>query len=47
MGDRWWVIHEDTIIDALRRCADGEDPDIMLIELTANSELGGTDTEEG
>ena len=45
MGDRWWVIHEDELIKALKRCADGEDPEIMILELTANTEP--PDSEEG
>lgn len=33
----WWVIHGDEIMAALRRCAAGEDPDLMYLELVANS----------
>lgn len=36
-GGPWWVIHEDEIVAALRKCAAGEDPDIVYIELMANS----------
>ena len=37
-GEVWWVIEQAPLLDALRRCAAGEDPDIMLMELTANSD---------
>lgn len=39
MAERWWVIHEDELYAALHRCELGETADIMLIELTANSEI--------
>jgi hypothetical protein len=38
MSGCWWVIHEDEILRALRQVAAGDDPDVVLIELTANSE---------
>lgn len=38
MSDRWWVIHEDEILRALRQAAAGDDPDVVLLELTANTE---------
>lgn len=34
----WWVIHGDTILDALRRANAGEDPDLLYTELYANTE---------
>lgn len=34
----WWTIDGDALIDALRRCADGEDPDLVYAELYANTE---------
>jgi hypothetical protein len=30
--------------DLLRRAADGEDPDILLVEELANAEQGGSET---
>jgi hypothetical protein len=37
MGERWWSIHEDEIRHMLQRVADGDSPDIVLLEFTANS----------
>lgn len=37
-GERWWVIHEYELLKALQRCEHGETADLMLLELTANSE---------
>lgn len=34
---RWWVIAEAELAAALRRAAAGEDPDVVLLELLANS----------
>lgn len=38
MGDRWWVIHEDELLRSLREAAAGSDPDVVLLELTANTD---------
>jgi len=38
MGDRWWAIHEDELLRSLREAAAGADPDVVLLELTANTE---------
>jgi hypothetical protein len=35
--ERWWVIFEGNLLAALRRVADGEDPDMAMAELLANS----------
>lgn len=40
MSDRWWVIHEDELLAALRRVADGDHPDAAMTELLANAEEG-------
>ena len=40
VSDRWWVIHEDEIRRSLRQVADGDAPDVVMLELTANSEPG-------
>lgn len=34
----WWAISEDAFLDALRRVAAGEDPDLVYAEFYANSE---------
>ena len=39
--DAWWVIHAEELRKALRRCYRGEDPEIMYLELIANSEQQG------
>ena len=38
MAERWWVIAESELLAALRRVADGDDPDLAMAELLANSE---------
>lgn len=38
MTERWWVIHEEELRTALMRAQHGEDDDMILIELTANSD---------
>jgi hypothetical protein len=34
----WWSISGETIMEMLHRAHDGEDPDMLYLELTANSE---------
>lgn len=34
----WHVIHGETFLDALRRCHEGESPDLVYMELDANAE---------
>lgn len=34
--DGWHVIHAQALLDALRRAASGEDPDLVYAELWAN-----------
>lgn len=36
--DAYWVIYGQELFDALTRVADGDDPEIVFIELYANSE---------
>lgn len=38
MGEHWWAISEEDIMDMLRRVADGDDPDVVYAEWYANSE---------
>jgi hypothetical protein len=35
--DQWWVINGGELMRALKRAAEGEDPDLMYLELEANS----------
>lgn len=35
--DAWWVIHSEVLQDALARAHAGEDPEILYVELIANS----------
>lgn len=34
----WWVIDGASMLEALRRVAAGEDPDLVYVELYANTE---------
>jgi hypothetical protein len=36
--DGWHVISAQDLLTALRRCADGENPDLVYAELWANAE---------
>jgi len=36
MPGAWWTIPEEAILDALRRAANGEDPDMIYAEMYAN-----------
>lgn len=38
-----WVIHGQTLIQALHRAHEGEDPEIIYAELYANSDITETD----
>lgn len=37
LADQWWVINGDDLLDHLRRAKAGEDPDLLYLELAANS----------
>lgn len=37
-SEQWWTINGQTIIDALQRAHDGDDPNIVYMELYASSE---------
>lgn len=45
----WWTISGEALVDAMRRCAAGEDPDAAYVELYANSEVAKpeADPDEG
>ncbi len=36
--DAWWVVHADVLRSMLARAAAGEDPELLYVELVANSE---------
>lgn len=35
--ERWWVISDLAMKAALQRCADGDDPSVVMLEQFANS----------
>lgn len=35
----WWVIEDEQLLMALRRCGNGEDPDMVYTELYANTRV--------
>jgi len=35
--ETWWVIEQSMLLAVLCRAAGGENPDMLLLELTANS----------
>lgn len=35
--EQWWVINGEDVMDALRRAHAGDDPEIVYLELVANS----------
>ena len=35
----WWAISGEALMYALRRVADGDDPDVVYAEMYANSEV--------
>jgi len=39
--DQWWTINGQVLMDALHRCHEGETPEMMYLELIANSEVDG------
>jgi hypothetical protein len=36
-GLGWWVIKGEALLDALKRAAEGEDPDVLYAEMYANT----------
>jgi hypothetical protein len=40
--DAWWTIHSSVVQEMLRRAFHGEDPDLLYVELIANSRIGFT-----
>jgi hypothetical protein len=38
-ADQWWTINGQDMLDALIRCHNGDDPDIVYLELFVNSDV--------
>lgn len=34
----WWAISGETVLESLRRVSNGEDPDLVYLELEANAQ---------
>lgn len=45
MAESWWVISSGTFIDALNRAHAGEDPELIYLEIYANSDIIDADGE--
>jgi len=43
-AEQWWAINGQVLMDSLHRCHDGENPEMMYLELIANS--GTIDVED-
>lgn len=43
LAAQWWVINGEALLDGLKRCAAGEDPELVYIELFANTTEGVDD----
>lgn len=37
--DHWWCIQGHSLMYALKRVRDGDDPDVVYLELLANSDI--------
>lgn len=42
----WWAISGEAFLDALKRAAAGEDPDLIYAEHYANSDIERADDDE-
>lgn len=42
----WWVIHEEELFAAIQRAHDGEKPDLVMVELLANTVKRDTDEKD-
>lgn len=38
--EQWWTINGEDLMNALCRCHEGDHPDIVYLELLANSDSG-------
>lgn len=45
-GLGWWSISGEELLEALRKCANGENPDIVYAEMYANSKHEYLDGED-
>lgn len=36
-SEQWWTINGEVMLDVMHRCAQGEDPEMVYLELIANS----------
>lgn len=43
--DAWWTIHGDDFFDALVRCWEGEDPEMVYLEYYVNSDTKRYDSD--
>lgn len=41
----WWTISGQALLDMLRRCANGDDPDLVYMEEYANATIDKPDNE--
>jgi len=37
-SEQWWTINGEDLMSALRRCREGDSPEVVYLELLANSE---------
>lgn len=44
--DAWWTIHSSVVQEMLRRAFHGEDPDLLYVELIANSRIEPVDNDD-
>ncbi len=42
-SEQWWTINGEDMLDAMRRCHQGDEPEIVYLELIANSTTPGDD----
>ena len=45
--DAWWTIHSSVVQEMLRRAFHGEDPDLLYVELIANSRIEPVENPDG
>jgi hypothetical protein len=43
--NRWWVIHQAELLAALRQVEGGDSPDVVMLELEANSDVENVEGE--
>jgi len=45
-ADQYWVINGQVILDVMYRCHDGADPELMYLELIANSDTEDVENQQ-